>query len=190
MADRVYQHFQAVTDPRLQDLVAEINNSLTIAGMVFGDAEGCVVVLLPNSHYYDGVGEVIRADVQDWAAILAQSDEPMVFGRDETGALKPMVRKTQFVVSQDVQQKIYYRDDFRCRYCGRQMGKEVNLTVDHVHPLESGGTNTPENLVAACRKCNKQKANMSAEAWCQKIGLDYQALLADIGRANREKLSC
>ena len=39
--------------------------------------------------------------------------------------------------------------DYCCVYCGN----EAN-TVDHIIPITKGGTDHPENLVAACGKCN------------------------------------
>jgi hypothetical protein len=39
--------------------------------------------------------------------------------------------------------------DNLCVYCGDEA-----YTVDHVIPIENGGTDHPENLVAACLRCN------------------------------------
>jgi hypothetical protein len=39
--------------------------------------------------------------------------------------------------------------DNLCAYCGDEA-----YTVDHVIPIELGGTDHPENLVAACLRCN------------------------------------
>jgi len=39
--------------------------------------------------------------------------------------------------------------DNLCVYCGDEA-----YTVDHVIPIELGGTDHPENLVAACLRCN------------------------------------
>ena len=50
------------------------------------------------------------------------------------------------------------RDKFTCQYCGRK-APEVELQVDHVIPIEEGGTKGPENLVTACRECNWGKGN-------------------------------
>ncbi len=39
-----------------------------------------------------------------------------------------------------------------CSYCGRPMEH-----IDHIEPLDLGGSNTPDNLTAACRGCNISK---------------------------------
>jgi hypothetical protein len=54
--------------------------------------------------------------------------------------------------------KIFVRDDFRCRYCGRR-APNVELHVDHVHPVSRGGTDKESNLVTACVDCNLGKTN-------------------------------
>jgi 5-methylcytosine-specific restriction endonuclease McrA len=52
---------------------------------------------------------------------------------------------------------ILERDGFRCRYCGAP-APEVRLHVDHVIPVIAGGSDDPENLVAACEDCNLGKS--------------------------------
>lgn len=41
----------------------------------------------------------------------------------------------------------------KCHYCGSTQ----RLTVDHFRPMDSGGPNTPDNIVAACLPCNISK---------------------------------
>lgn len=47
---------------------------------------------------------------------------------------------------------------FTCRYCGA-MAPAVRLVVDHVVPVADGGSDDPDNLVAACVECNAGKAD-------------------------------
>ena len=51
---------------------------------------------------------------------------------------------------------IYYRDGFKCAYCGKML-KDNELTIDHVVPKAKGGKWTWENLVTCCRECNFRK---------------------------------
>jgi 5-methylcytosine-specific restriction endonuclease McrA len=47
---------------------------------------------------------------------------------------------------------------WRCAYCGKPHLEHVEeLTMDHVIPLSRGGANTIENIVPACRACNRSK---------------------------------
>lgn len=56
--------------------------------------------------------------------------------------------------------EIFKRDSFLCRYCGRGVGPDVILEVDHVIPVVSGGTNDSINLVTACFDCNRGKSKV------------------------------
>ena len=50
------------------------------------------------------------------------------------------------------------RDGHRCAYCSRSAG-----TVDHVLPRSRGGSDTWENLVACCLRCNSTKGDRTPE---------------------------
>lgn len=60
-------------------------------------------------------------------------------------------------ISKRVRFSIFARDNFTCRYCGRQ-SDVVKLEIDHIHPVCQGGTNDEENLIAACQDCNAGKS--------------------------------
>jgi 5-methylcytosine-specific restriction protein A len=47
--------------------------------------------------------------------------------------------------------------NYRCFYCGAEFNTDNPLTLDHIVPLCSGGTNQLNNLVAACKVCNREK---------------------------------
>ena len=53
--------------------------------------------------------------------------------------------------------QVFKRDRFTCQYCGRS---GVELEVDHIQPLASGGTNDLDNLITACKDCNRGKRDM------------------------------
>jgi len=44
---------------------------------------------------------------------------------------------------------------YRCAYCKRKVKK---LTVDHIIPLALNGSNTIDNVVPACLRCNTHKS--------------------------------
>jgi hypothetical protein len=56
------------------------------------------------------------------------------------------------------------RDGFACRYCGYRP-PEVRLEVDHVVPEALGGPTEPENLIAACDRCNVGKGPVPLSAF-------------------------
>lgn len=47
------------------------------------------------------------------------------------------------------------RQKGRCYWCGEKAGKDYH--VDHVFPIGKGGTDSPDNIVIACRACNLKK---------------------------------
>jgi 5-methylcytosine-specific restriction endonuclease McrA len=55
---------------------------------------------------------------------------------------------------------IHVRDNNTCQYCGMNKGP---LTVDHVVPKNMGGTDSWENLVCACSRCNNKKGDRTPE---------------------------
>ena len=55
---------------------------------------------------------------------------------------------------------ILRRDSYKCSYCGRS---DIPLTVDHVFPKARGGSDTWENLVAACTVCNNKKGDRTPD---------------------------
>jgi hypothetical protein len=48
--------------------------------------------------------------------------------------------------------EVLERDGYVCQYCGGYA-----TTADHLIPLKAGGLTVPENLVAACARCNFSK---------------------------------
>jgi len=55
---------------------------------------------------------------------------------------------------------ILKRDGFRCQYCGT---KSHELTIDHIIPKSRGGSDSWDNLVSACKRCNNKKADKTPE---------------------------
>ena len=53
---------------------------------------------------------------------------------------------------------IFYRDGFKCQYCG---GEFKDLTLDHIMPRSRGGPHVWENVVSACIPCNHRKAGLT-----------------------------
>ena len=58
-----------------------------------------------------------------------------------------------------IRERILIRDGYCCQYCGQ----EDATTVDHILPISKGGTDDPDNLVAACSRCNYSKGNRTGQ---------------------------
>jgi 5-methylcytosine-specific restriction endonuclease McrA len=48
---------------------------------------------------------------------------------------------------------IYERDGYACLHCGTT----TDLSIDHIHPRNRGGTDATENLQTLCKPCNSRK---------------------------------
>ena len=75
--------------------------------------------------------------------------------------LPSIVRLWQYVRSPQkkillTRKNIVIRDGHTCAYCGTTRG---NMTVDHVIPKTQGGSDSWENLVCACERCNNMKGD-------------------------------
>jgi len=58
--------------------------------------------------------------------------------------------------------RILKQQDNQCYYCKKEMPLGTH-TIDHYIALNKGGSNWPDNLVAACLPCNSRKGDRSAE---------------------------
>jgi hypothetical protein len=65
-----------------------------------------------------------------------------------------------------LRQSVFERDNFTCRYCGRQQ-RELSepLHCDHIVPRSKGGSDNLTNLATACRNCNLSKHARTPEEW-------------------------
>jgi len=63
-------------------------------------------------------------------------------------------------ISADLRLLVRQRANFCCEYCGvseRDTGGE--LTIDHIQPQVSGGTDDLANLLNSCQRCNQYKSD-------------------------------
>jgi len=59
--------------------------------------------------------------------------------------------------------EILDKQDYKCKYCGKDFSDELPPEIDHVYPLSKGGSHTTSNIVAACKPCNVSKGNKLPE---------------------------
>ena len=68
----------------------------------------------------------------------------------------------------DLRLAIYLRDSFRCVYCCSDLhgAAPMDITLDHVKAQADGGSNSPDNLVTACRSCNCSRQDKPLAKFC------------------------
>ncbi len=62
--------------------------------------------------------------------------------------------------------EVFLRDGYACQYCGRETRE---LTLDHVVPRSQGGGHSWENVVSACKLCNRRKGGRTPEQASMKL---------------------
>ena len=73
-------------------------------------------------------------------------------------------RGTREAISERVRYQVFSRDAFRCKTCGRGADDGIKLTVDHIRPVDWGGTSDISNLLTLCEECNRGK-----KAWVDTV---------------------
>ena len=102
------------------------------------------------------------------ATVLAQAGNHLVRSATSEYKLPSVILLSRYVripgsrVIPVSRRGVLRRDAHRCVYCNRAAN-----TVDHVQPKSKGGTDTWENLVAACLRCNNSKGDktLSEMGW-------------------------
>jgi 5-methylcytosine-specific restriction endonuclease McrA len=68
--------------------------------------------------------------------------------------------KRPFLPRKLSKKEVFLRDHYTCQYCGK---RSQQLTLDHVVPRRQHGPHTWDNVVAACGRCNLDKAGRTPE---------------------------
>jgi len=95
------------------------------------------------------------------AEIIANLDGSVLHSVAATFPVPSIVRLALYVKRPQkrvvlTRRNIIKRDGHRCQYCGQS---RTAMTVDHIVPRNRGGTESWENLVCACIRCNNKKGN-------------------------------
>lgn len=150
---------------KLSDIrLMSIGDTIQISGAVWTGEGKSYLCLFPGEKLEDV--EILQMDRGEWEAFIQQTDtmQTEVLSRATDGKLaKIIVRKCERQIDSHTSWKVYARDNFSCRYCGRGAG--TPLTVDHLICWEEGGPSTEANLVACCKKCNKTRGNIRYQDW-------------------------
>lgn len=158
--------------------IFDFGNEIQIAGTIWTGKGNSFVTLTPQKIDEDLSDlKLMPMSLEDWLKLLKQADtlETEIFSQDPTGLVKTLLRKTARQIDGYVQWAVFQRDNFRCRYCGRG---GIPLTVDHIDLWENGGATIPDNLISACRNCNKTRGRMEYVDWinCSEYKRRSQAL--------------
>lgn len=101
---------------------------------------------------YKGKAEIIRSDVNNIISGIKNYTRPLIIRLLSFIAFHKRTYRAN-------RARVYKRDNYECVYCDSKKA----LTIDHVIPKSKGGSNTWENLVTSCFKCNLKKGNRTPE---------------------------
>jgi hypothetical protein len=148
----------------------EVGHTIQIAGVIYNSdqKEHTYILLLPKEQIYRNHDE-IHMELDDWEKFFWQTD---ILEMELNDTQKTIVRKAERQIAGRISWKVYARDEYTCRYCGKT---GIPLTVDHVILWEEGGPSIPENLVTSCRKCNRTRGDTPYAEWIEsKVYLNGQ----------------
>ncbi len=84
------------------------------------------------------------------------------FTRAMTG--QPLLPRDDQTVTTAQRRRILQHYGNVCYYCHESF-PEAELEIDHVLPRSRGGQATEDNLVVACKSCNRNKSDRTPEEW-------------------------
>ena len=108
----------------------------------------------------------ILVSLQSRGAIRIHEDEDalqyvtgvsLVFVEVAANSVKYEDHNRRIPIPIKVRNLIYEKHGPDCHYCGIDTVSNNNRTLDHKHPVSSGGTNDADNLVVCCSRCNTSK---------------------------------
>ena len=150
---------------KLKDIdILKVGNTIGLVGAIYS-GEGKTLLCYFPGEKEDYPMDELDMDQADWEKFLRQTDlmETEILIKAADGKItKAIIRKSQRNIDQNISWNVFRRDNYTCRYCGKN---DVPLTVDHLILFEELGATAENNLVAACKRCNKARGNMKYGEW-------------------------
>lgn len=69
----------------------------------------------------------------------------------------------------ELRERVRQSQGRKCIYCGVTLNR-TNFQVDHIFPVEFGGSNAESNLQAACGSCNSRKGVQTDQEFRERYG--------------------
>lgn len=142
----------------------EFGSTIKIGGMVLDGNGKTYTVLFPETNRSNlAHGLNYQLNYEEWKELIRQLDLVETEVLDPNNKFqKIIVRKSVYEIEQGIKWRVFKRDNYTCRYCGND---NTPLTVDHILLWEKMGPSVEDNLITACRNCNKTRGNMEYPDW-------------------------
>jgi len=144
----------------------DFGHSIMVGGVVYSGNGKNYVCLLPDDTSTDDEFCALDLNLDEWKQIVRQTDlmETEMLEQDLGKLSKIIVRKSTRMIEQGLSWRVYKRDGYKCRYCAKD---GIPMTMDHLILWEDGGPTIEENLVTACRRCNKTRGSIPYKDWLE-----------------------
>lgn len=155
-------------------------DELEISGMLLANGIVSELILFPEASHTPIT--IIQPTHEEFKTLLYQLDTLGVLDLQKT-----VLRKSQRNIEQTISWNVFRRDNYTCQYCARN---DIPLTVDHLVLWENMGESVENNLLSACKKCNKTRGNLGFDQWLaceyyQKVILNFGANIDRQDESNR-----
>lgn len=141
-------------------------------------SEGDIVTFLSAKHIASDIGVPMGGFVHEgvYTKIPFDCQILSIFDYEEVRVMKRVIERT--LTEQRTQYRIFHRDDFTCKCCGKKAIYALKasfrhekatwkfytedwspLTIDHIHPASKGGPNHHTNYQTMCQICNFAKGD-------------------------------
>lgn len=152
-----------LAEPFNENELLKYGDKLEISGMLLANGNEAELILFPEVNGGEKL-TIVQPTHEQWKTLLYQLDTLGVAGLG-----KIILRKSQRNIEQTVSWNVFRRDSYTCQYCAKN---DVPLTVDHIVLWEQMGASVESNLISACKKCNKTRANTEFPDWMKGEYLD------------------
>lgn len=104
-------------------------------------------------------GKILEVEAKLWPVFMIENDGDSI---EQKLAVHIATVTPRLSWSGRFVQNIKRAFHHRCFYCGDEYGP---FEIDHLHPRSRGGGDDLENLVLACRDCNRKKGDLTVQEW-------------------------
>lgn len=144
----------------------QVGNDYQIAGLLFSGRGKTFAVTLPHKHddVYEPIDQLAlsKDELEKFLFQLDTLSTKVLTLGDDGDLVKAVVRKSQRQIDNVIQWQVFDRDNYTCRYCGR---KGIPMSIDHIIVWEDGGATVADNLLTACKSCNRDRGNTPYVDW-------------------------
>ncbi len=144
------------------DIIFKCLDELKEQVVVSFNLERTVVWIWVVNALKNSLGYKSKLTMKNVKGILADENIPDNIRKAVLEAYSNFLPEVDFVNTIPLSKReiIVIRDGFKCCYCSRPFDSIKEIHIDHIIPKSRGGSDTYENLVSSCSRCNLEKLDL------------------------------